>query len=60
MTENIQENIMKSLVLTSKYLLIVDLIDRNVETEIVLHDIEIVELADENVVRISTKYDEEV
>jgi hypothetical protein len=59
-TENIQENIMKSLVLTSKYLLIVDLIDRNVETEIVLHDIEIVELADENVVRISTKYDEEV
>lgn len=51
---------MKSLVLTSKYLLIVDLIERSVETEIVLHDIETVELADENIVRICTKYDDEI
>jgi len=49
---------MKSLVLTSKYLLIVDLIDRSVETEIVLQDIETVEVAEENVVRICTKYDD--
>lgn len=51
---------MKSLVLTNKYLLIVDLIGRNVETEIVLHDIETVEVVDENIVRINTKYEEEI
>jgi hypothetical protein len=59
-TENIAENIMKSLVLTSKYLLIVDLIERSVETEIVLQDIETVELADENIVRVCTKYEDEI
>jgi hypothetical protein len=51
---------MKSLVLTSKYLLIVDLIERKVETEIVLQDIETVELADENIVRVCTNYEDEI
>ncbi len=51
---------MKSLLLTNRYLLIVDLVGKVVETEVALGDIESIQIVDDTMVRIVTKMDEEI